>query len=100
MSNCPVTSNNAEVAEQSFGPNVGALKGKPTCHRLPIGKSPISQVPSGILKQYCMIMLCVDVMYVNHNAMLVSISRNIKFGTVKAITNNKTPTLMNESRQY
>ena len=74
MSNSPVTSNNAEVAAQSFGPNVGALKVKPTCHRLPIGKSAISQVPSGILKEYGMIMLCVDVMYGNQHRMLVSIS--------------------------
>ena len=31
--------------------------------------------------------------------MVVSISRNIKFGTVEALTNNKTPTVLNGLRQ-
>ena len=33
-------------------------------------------------------------MYVNRVAMMVSISRNIKFGTIKAIPNNKTAILI------
>ena len=52
-----------------------------------------------ILKEYQMVTLCIDVMYVNWNPMLVSISRNIKFGMVEALTNNKTPTLLNGLKQ-
>ena len=38
--------------------------------------------------------LCVDIMYVNRVAMLVSISRSIKFGTIEAVPNNKSATIM------
>ena len=55
---------------------------------------PITNVPASILKQYWSIVLCADIMYVNQYPMLVSISRNIKFGTIEEIQNNKTDTLI------
>ena len=48
----------------------------------------------GVLKRYQKVTLCVDIMYVNKVAMLVSISRKIKFATVEAISNNKSTMLM------
>ena len=95
LPNSPVTSNDVQMAKKIFGPDVGAPKGITTCQRPLIVESLISPVASGILKQYHMITLCVDIVYINHNPLLVSISQNIKFGTVEAIMNNKTPMLMN-----
>ena len=60
----------------------------------PIIDSPVTTIPAGILKCYQKVTLCVDIMYVNRVAMLVSISRNIKFATIKAIPNNKSTMLM------
>ena len=82
------------MAETTFRPDMGALKGKTTCQRPPIVESPISSVAAGLLKQTHAIMLCMDVVHINHNPMLILISCNIKFGTVKAIENNKTVTIM------
>ena len=50
----------------------------------------MTRVPANVLKRYQNVTLCIDIMYVNQIAMLVSISRNIKFGTIEAIPNNKT----------
>ena len=51
--------------------------------------SPITLVPVSILKRYHDVTICVDIMYVNRVAMLVSISQSIKFGMIEAIPNNK-----------
>ena len=74
LPNSPVTSNDIQAAEKIFGPDVGAINGKTTCQRPPIVESPILTVASGILKQYQMITLCINVMYTNLNPMSVSIS--------------------------
>ena len=51
-------------------------------------------IPANILTCYQKVTLCVDIMYINRVAMLVSISRNIKFATIEVIPNNKATVLM------
>ena len=92
--NCPVTLADVEAAEQIFGPDIGCLKGKTMQRNPPIIDSPITPVPASVLKRYQNVTLCIDIMYVNQVAMMVSISRNIKFATIEAIPNNKTPILI------
>ena len=92
---CPVTPADVEAAEQIFGLDIGSLKGKTTQRNLPIIDSPITPVPAGVLERYRNVTLCIDIMYVNRVAMMISVLRNIKFATIEAIPSNKTAILVN-----
>ena len=93
--NCPVTPADVEAAEQIFGPDIGSLKGKMTQWNSPIIDSAITPIPASVLEWYCNVTLCIDIMYVNRVAIMISISRNIKFRTIEAILSNKTAILLN-----
>ena len=56
--------------------------------------SPVSVDTTSIPKYYDEITLCVDLMYMNKVLLLVTLSRNIKFGTMEAVTNQKEATLL------
>ena len=94
IANCPVTPANVEAAEYILGPDIGSLKGKTTRRSPPIVDSPVTAVPEDVLQEYRKVTLCVDIMYVNRVAMLVSISRKIRFGTLEVIPNNKSTVLL------
>ena len=56
--------------------------------------SPVSIDLTTILKHYGEITLCVDLMYVNKVPLLVTLSRNIKFGTMEAVSDRKEATIL------
>ena len=82
------------IANKVFGPDVGALKGKTTQRGPPIVDSPVSVDTTSILEHYGEITLCVDLMYVNKVPLLVTLSCNIKFGTMEAVADQKEATLL------
>ena len=94
LPNCPVTPRDVVIANKLFGPDVGALKGKTTRRGPPIVDSPVPVDITHILKYYGKVTLCIDLMYVNKVPLLVTLSRNVKFGTVEAVKDRKETTLM------
>ena len=94
LPNCPVTPQDVIIANNLFGPDVGALKGKTTRCSRPIVDSAVPVDITSILKHYGDVTLCVDLMYVNRVPLLVTLSRNIKFGTVEAVKDRKEATLL------
>ena len=94
FSKCPVTPADVEAAEHIFGPDIGSLNGKTAQRNPPIIDSPVTTIPASILEQYRNVTLSINLMYVNWVAMLISLSRNIKFATIEAIPNNKTSILV------
>ena len=47
-----------------------------------------------ILSIHCDITLAIDIMFINKIPFLVTTSRNLKFGTVEALTNRQIPTIV------
>ena len=94
LPNCPVTPRDVIIANKLFGPDIGALKGKTTWRGPPIVDSPVSVDTTSILEHYREITLCVDLMYVSKVPLLVTLSRNIKFGTMEAVADRKETTLL------
>ena len=94
LDDCPVTIQDIEIAEDIFGPDIYALKGKT------VRKSPNQvrldtiAVPKEIIELHKNVILGVDLMMINKNIFLVSVSRNIKFMTTEFIENMELETIL------
>jgi hypothetical protein len=51
-------------------------------------------VPREIMERHRDVTLCVDIMFVNQIPFFITISRNIKFGTIEVLKNRKNPTIL------
>jgi hypothetical protein len=87
LPNCPVTKADILAAEHIFGPDVGSLKGKTVRRRPHLAKLVIEPLPPQVMSRYRNVTLAADVMHVNGIPMLITISRNIRYGTVEALPN-------------
>jgi hypothetical protein len=94
LPNCPVTKADILAAEHIFGPDVGSLKGKTMRRRPHLAKPIIEPLLPQVMSWYRNVTLAADVMHVNGIPMLVTTSRNIRFGTVEAIPNRNIGTLV------
>jgi hypothetical protein len=102
--NCPIGRSDVLAAEAIFGPNVKALKGKTVRQGELHIKSDILPIPRDIMSLYREVTLCVGIMYLNKIPFLLTISRNIKFATIKLLANRQENTigkcLLNVMRLY
>jgi hypothetical protein len=94
LPNCPITKADILAAENIFGPDLGTLKGKSTRAKPHKVRPILVSIPQQILQRYRLVSICVDLMFVNKVAFLVTISRNIHFGTVEAVPNQQAATLV------
>jgi hypothetical protein len=85
MRNCPVGRADVSAAENIFGANLGSLKGKTVRHKGDHVPSLVADVPYHIIKLHKDVTLCFDLMYVNKIVFLVTVSRNIRFGTTERL---------------
>jgi len=94
LKNCPINREDVAAAEDTFGPDVGTLKGKTV--RTSQGRVRINllPIPALIMDRYRHVTLAADIMKVNGVTFLVSISRAIKFGTVELLANQKMTTVL------
>ena len=85
ISNNPVTTEDIEMAERIFGPDIGSLKGK-TVRRKPAQVvNDNIEVPRELIASQYAITLCVDIVYVNGLQFLTTISKNLKYRTAQYI---------------
>ena len=83
IQNCPVTRDDVLIAEDIFGPNLGALKGKTVRRNAPHVVVEYTGVPKQLIKSFRDVTLAIDIMFVNKMPFFVTVSRNIKFRTVE-----------------
>jgi hypothetical protein len=83
--NCPLVRADVSAAEDILGPNLGSLKGKTVRQKNMWAKSVVTDVPYSIIKLHRDVTLCFDIMFVNKIALLVTVSRNIRFGTTERL---------------
>ena len=85
IENNPVTTQDIDLAEKIFGPDIGALKGKSTrCSPIPVVDDEID-IPRELIRSQRDITLCIDGMKVNGIWFLTTISRNLYYRTAHYI---------------
>ena len=79
IKNCPVTTENVNIAKKIFGKDILSLKGKSTRQKPKPVRADLIEIPKELIKKHYSIELCMDKMYVNECGMLTAIDRTIKF---------------------
>ena len=87
IKNCPVTTEDVNIAEKIFGKDMSSLKGKSTRRSPPAVREDVIEIPSELTTQHKEIDLCIDIMYVNECGFMTTIDRTIKFRSAMAIAN-------------
>jgi hypothetical protein len=86
IKNNPVTTEDVDIAQKIFGPNIVTLKGKTThCTPVPIIEDQI-KIPRELITTQYAITLCIDGMKVNDIGFLTTISKNIMYRTERYIS--------------
>jgi hypothetical protein len=94
IAHCPIGRVDIVAAEQIFGPNLGALKGKTTKQTSVPVTGCLNGVPPSILKRYQDVILAVDIMFVKKIPFLITTSRGLHFRTVENLPNRQVPTMV------
>lgn len=88
---CPVTYEDAGVAEKIWGPSVPSLK--TTRRTLEPVKSDMVEIPTSIREINRLVRMSIDVFFVNNISFLLMLSRRICFTTVTHLANQKADTI-------
>ena len=94
MRNCPITRCDIKMAQVIYEKNRAIIQGKTVRKQVPHVREEINSVPDNILKQYKDVTLSCNIIHINGNRFLVTISRHINFRTVRGLTNMKKGTLL------
>jgi hypothetical protein len=79
IKNCPVTTEDVNIAEKIFGKYISSLKGKLTRRKPKSVRADLIEIPKELIEKHHNIELCMDTIYVNECGILTAIDRTIKF---------------------
>jgi hypothetical protein len=79
IKNCPVTTEDFNIAEKIFGKDISSLKGKSTRQKPKPVREDLLEIPKELIEKHHNIQLCMDTMYVNQCGMLTAIDGTINF---------------------
>ena len=94
IDDCPITITDIEIAEDIFGKDIHALKGK-TVRKAPV-RVEINMIamPEKILKLHQNITMGIDFMFVNGIPFFIMVSSKIKFITVECVASMSLQTVL------
>jgi hypothetical protein len=95
LRNCPVTKRDIVAAEDIFGKELGGIQGK-TVRRSPRRvdtEATYATLPMTVHERYKAVTIAADLMHVNGVTFFVTISQNIRFGSIEVIPDKKQETL-------
>jgi hypothetical protein len=93
LPNCPISKEDIAVAEQLFGPNVGALKGKTVYQAGVPVHGRIEGVPPSLRDRLQNMVMAIDIMFVNKIPFLVTCGQGVRFGTIENLKNQQVTTV-------
>ena len=94
IKNCPVTIEDVNIWTKIYGPDVNAQKGKTTRPKPKVAVNDYIEIPKEIVEAHQGIELCADVLYIDGVTFLTTISKNLKFITIRYIPNREKETLL------
>jgi len=89
IKNCPVTSEDVDLAQKIFGPAVSALKGKSTRQTPKAVVTDEIAIPPELISKNRQIILCMDTMFVNEQPMLTAIDTTVRFRSLVPLTSRR-----------
>ena len=93
IKNCPITLEDIKVCEKIFGLNIAALKGKTTRSKPPVVVNDWVEVPRELKLAHQGIILCADILFIEEIPFLMTVSKHLKFITIRFLPNQKKDTI-------
>ncbi|MFM7186385.1 MAG: hypothetical protein ACKO14_01070, partial [Armatimonadota bacterium] len=88
--NCPITRRHIQAAEDIYGPNLGSLRGKTPRANVGHVLAAVDPVPPEVLTAHGTVTLAIDVKFINKVPFLITVSRDLRIGSITALENRRT----------
>ena len=99
IADCPITTEDIDIALAIWGKSINALKGKTTRQKPMPVVSNLIQIPRELLNLHNNVFLAIDIFFVNGIAFFVSISRKICYTGVIHLKNRKHQSILDALKQ-